>query len=82
MDSMRHYHYDLIAHDGIKDTQFINPVQVNISKALDEKNAIEQAKKLVERAEYTLRRIWECNSCQSDEEKKKLLDEQIKFFKS
>lgn len=79
---MRHYHYTILAYDELRENgQVTNGVAVTINHALDEENAIEQAKKLVKRPCYRLDRLSECNTCATDEEQKEIKREMLKFMK-
>lgn len=86
---MRHFHYKVSAYDKLLENGVMtNNTFVTINHAHDEEDAIEQAKKLVTRPAYRLHEIWECNTCQSDQEQaelkklqKKMFEDQIKFLK-
>lgn len=83
---MRIYHYKVIAYEKEDEIthQITGFANVTINHALDEDNAIEQAKKLINRPFYKLQEIWECHTCaseDSDKAQKELQKETLKFMK-
>lgn len=62
----RIYHYEIHAysHKNIENDTLYDATSVSILHALSDNNAIEQAKKLVDKPFYRISRIWECHDCE------------------
>lgn len=79
---MKHYHCTVVACDEILEKKhFIRGTSVQLIGYLDEDDAINRAKKLINRKEYQVTSIWECRTCGYAEENIKALQSVGKFFK-
>lgn len=70
---MTHYHYKVICFDKIENNVYVNPIQLTVVDCQTEEQAIEKAKKTINRNDYKVSEAWECNTCALEGEKMGML---------
>ena len=82
---MKHKHWKVIGFDEYNEKGDLKmPVEITMIDCLTETEALKQAEKTVKRKHYTLRMVWDCNTCSVEEDSKriqqkaeKLIDQQL-----
>ena len=59
----KHTHWEILAYNEMKDGNYVEPVQINLTDCPDEGFAIEKAKLQMTRKNYVVRKVSECNQC-------------------
>ncbi len=78
MNKNMHKHWNIVAYDEIDDSKnYVNHVEVTVLVAINEEWAIKEAKQMVKRNHYVLRKIWECNQCKLQEKTEKFIDKHL-----
>lgn len=60
---MKHKHWIFYAYDAKLNESYVEPVEVTVNDAETEIEALEEAKKILKRLNYTLRKVYECTQC-------------------
>lgn len=79
---MRTFHYKIMGYEKTNEGgAYVNYMLITINRALDEEDALRQAKKLIKRPLYRLSEVWECHECEKDLKDDVLKKETLKFIK-
>lgn len=79
---MRIFHYEIMAYENLTENgAYNNFMLITINHALDEKDALRQAKKLIIRNLYRTSKVWECHQCQEIKKEDELKKETLKFIR-
>jgi hypothetical protein len=74
----RHFHWEYVAFNGEPNCKEIPwPVTVEVAGYISEDDAKQHARIIVERENFVLRRVWECQSCGFNEQHTKSQQELV-----
>ena len=76
--NLLHRHWLIIAYETEKNGQFLKAVEVEVSNAETETEALEKAKQMIIRPLYVVRKVWECTRCFYAEGQQNILKKMVK----
>lgn len=68
MKNIKHFHHQFFAFNGEPDALQVNwPVTLVVLGYTTEQKALERARQMIQRDNYKLQKVWECNELDTEE---------------
>lgn len=79
---MKHIHWEFVGYDEADNgNQLKFPTEIVVVGSETEDHALLQAKMMIKRKNYWLRKSWQCTTCENQEKQIKSMEEMVKFMK-